>query len=203
MPTGRRRRAFQVPRVIAVTGVADHHGWAVIVTAAADGSVLDRRRGDLVDPDLPPAPIEHDAQILRMDAAVALVREVEHSILLHVRALWDAVGSDHDIRAVAIRGIPEVPTSLEDQIRSYHARTRADSAMYLKVLAGEATSRGWEVHFYDHRRVVDEAIGTLGLAADHLAAPRRDLGPPWTADHRRAYAAALLVHRDMGERREV
>ena len=183
-----------------VAGVADHHGWAVVVIVAADGNVLDRRRAALVDPALPPAPIEHDAQDLRMEDAVTLVREVEHSIAGHVRALWDAVGAEHDIGAVAIREIPQVPAALEEQISSYHARTRADSALYLKLLAGDATGRGWEVQFYDHHRVIDEAIGTLGLASEYLGAPRRDLGPPWTADHRRAYAAALLAHHDMGGR---
>lgn len=134
-----------------------------------------------------------------MDDGLALVREVEHSISEYVRVLWDALAADHHVGAVAIREMPRVPAALEAQISSYHARTRADSAMYLRLLADGATRRGWEVHFYDHRQVIDEATGTLGLAPEYLGAPRRDLGPPWTADHRRAYAAALLAHHDMGD----
>jgi hypothetical protein len=179
-----------------VAAVADHHGWAVVVTVAPDGTVVDRRRAELIDVALPSNPVEHEAQVLPLEDAVALVREVERSVTLHVRALWDALGTNHDIAAAAIREIPQVPSEIAAQIRSYHAQTRADSAMYRRVLADHATQRGWAVHFYDHRRVVDEATTTLGLASEHLATPRVHLGPPWTIDHRRAYAAALLAQHD-------
>jgi hypothetical protein len=69
--------------------------------------------------------------------------------------------------------------------------------MYLRLLAAGAAERGWPVHNYDQREVMDEATATLTLAPDHLAAPRRALGPPWTVDHRRAYAAALLAQLDV------
>ena len=182
-----------------VAAVADHYGWAAIVTVDPDGVVVDRRRTELIDAALPSSPFEHDTQDLRIDAAVALVREVELSVGAHVRELWDTLSAVHGITSVAIREIPTLPPSIEERIGSYHARTRADSAMYRQILADDATARGWAVHFYDHRRVTDEATGTLGLSSDHLTAPRRDLGPPWTVDHQRAYAAALLVHHDIRE----
>ena len=180
-----------------VAAIADHHGWAVIVTVAADGTVLDRQRAELVDPALPPSPFEHDAQTLLPDEAVALVREVEHSVASHVRALWNALSAEHGVTAVALREIPRLPATVEEQIRSYHARTRADSAMYRRFLAEDAESRGWAVDFYDHHRVIDEAAGTLGMGPDDLSSPRRDIGPPWTVDHRRAYAAARLMLHDL------
>ena len=34
----------------ATVGVSDHAGWAALMTVGADGSVLDRRRVELVDP---------------------------------------------------------------------------------------------------------------------------------------------------------
>ncbi len=40
-------------------GIAHHFGWAVAVTASADHAVVDRRRIELIEPDLPPAPIHH------------------------------------------------------------------------------------------------------------------------------------------------
>jgi hypothetical protein len=179
-----------------VAAVADHHGWAVVVTVAPGGTVVDRRRAELIDTALPSSPVEHEAQSLALEQAIALVREVERSVALHVRALWDALTTDHGIAAVAIREIPEMPSEIADRIRSYHAQTRADSAMYRRLLADRATQRGWAVHFYDHRHVIDEATATLGIAPQHLAAPRAHLGPPWTIDHRRAYAAALLAQHD-------
>ena len=33
----------------AIIGVSDHAGWAVLVTVAGDGTLLDRRRLDLLD----------------------------------------------------------------------------------------------------------------------------------------------------------
>jgi len=35
----------------AIIGVSDHGGWAVLVTVASDGTLLDRRRVELVDED--------------------------------------------------------------------------------------------------------------------------------------------------------
>ncbi len=41
------------PKDDAIIGVSDHGGWAVLVTVADDGKLLDRRRVVLVDDDLP------------------------------------------------------------------------------------------------------------------------------------------------------
>ena len=182
---------------MAVAGVADHRGWAVVVTVAPDGTIADRRRARLVDEALSSSPYEHEAQGLRLEDAIGLIREVEASVAAHVRTLWDALAAEHAVAAVALRDGPRVPGAIEEQIRSYHAQVRADSAMYLRLLAADAARRSWPIHTYDQRGVIDEATGTLGLAADHLAALRRDLGPPWTVDHRRAYAAALLARHDL------
>ncbi len=40
-------------------GISDHLGWAVAVTATDDHRVVDRRRIELIEPDLPAAPIHH------------------------------------------------------------------------------------------------------------------------------------------------
>jgi hypothetical protein len=182
---------------VVVAGVADHRGWAVIVTVGRGGQIVDRRRARLVDSALPSSPFEHEAQALRLEDGIALVREVERSVDDHVRALWDALAAEHGVAAVAIRESPRVPTAIEEQIGSYHAQVRADSAMYLRLLVADAARRGWPVDRYDQRQVIDEATGTLDLAPEHLAAPRRELGPPWTIDHRRAFAAALLAQQDL------
>jgi hypothetical protein len=50
-------------------GVVDHFGWAVVVTASADGTVVDRRRIELIEPGLPEAPIHHRGwQVHQYDA---------------------------------------------------------------------------------------------------------------------------------------
>ena len=176
-----------------VAGIADHYGWAAVVTVGPGGVVVDRRRAQLVDPALPASPIHHEAQALPIDQAIALVHEVARSIAGHVAALWDELAAEHPVTAVALKQLPVLPEELADQIRSYHAQTRADPARYRRLLAEGASGRGWAVEWYDHRRVVDEATAALGLGPGHVEAPRARLGAPWTADHRRAYAAALLA----------
>jgi hypothetical protein len=47
-----------------IIGVSDHGGWAVLVTAAGDGTLLDRRRVELVDEDLPKIPHHSEGQVL-------------------------------------------------------------------------------------------------------------------------------------------
>ena len=46
----------------AIIGVSDHGGWAVLVTVAGDGTLLDRRRVELVDEDLPKIPHHSEGQ---------------------------------------------------------------------------------------------------------------------------------------------
>jgi hypothetical protein len=59
-----------------IIGVSDHGGWAVLVTVTRDGTLLDRRRVELVDEDPPRIPHHSEGQALPLDAAVALVERV-------------------------------------------------------------------------------------------------------------------------------
>ena len=63
----------------ACVGVADHCGWAVLVTVAGGGALLDRRRAELVDPALPKLPHHHECQALPVPEAVKLVERVSRS----------------------------------------------------------------------------------------------------------------------------
>ena len=66
----------QVSQATAIVGAADHCGWAVLVTIARDGTLIDRRRVELVAPDLPQLPHHHDCQGLPLPEAVQLVERV-------------------------------------------------------------------------------------------------------------------------------
>jgi hypothetical protein len=67
-----------------IIGISDHGGWAVLVTVARDGTLLDRRRVELVDETLPTLlPHHHGGQLLPMDGAVALVERVRVSAERH------------------------------------------------------------------------------------------------------------------------
>jgi hypothetical protein len=74
-----------------IIGVSDHGGWAVLVTVAGDGTLLDRRRVELVDEDLPKIPHHSEGQALPLDEAVALVERVRVSAERHAKLGLDAV----------------------------------------------------------------------------------------------------------------
>ena len=56
-----------------IIGISDHGGWAVLVTVASDGTMLDRRRVELVDEGMPKIPHHSEGQGLPIHEAVALV----------------------------------------------------------------------------------------------------------------------------------
>jgi hypothetical protein len=56
-----------------IIGVSDHGGWAVLVTVARDGTLLDRRRVELVGEGLPKLSHHSEGQGLPLDEAMELV----------------------------------------------------------------------------------------------------------------------------------
>lgn len=72
----------------AIVGISDHGGWAVLVTVAADGTLLDRQRVELVDAGLPKIPHHSEAQALPVELAVALVERVRASAERHAKRVW-------------------------------------------------------------------------------------------------------------------
>lgn len=90
-----------------IIGVSDHGGWAVLVTVTCDGTLLDRRRVELVDDDLPALPHHHEAQGLPADEAMALVERVRLSAQQHATSALDAVAiSVQSVLGVALRTCP-------------------------------------------------------------------------------------------------
>lgn len=186
-------------------GIAHHLGWAVAVTATADHLVVDRRRIELIGPGLPAAPVHHEGgphelhrtgPPLADDALDALVAEVRAAATQVTAASLDELSASlaDPITSISLRGWPaDFPTDIAVQRRAPH-ESRADSVMYLQILADAAHDRGWAVHHYDARSVEAAASQLLGdRAADVLHGPRATLGPPWNKDHRTALAATVVV----------
>jgi hypothetical protein len=177
-------------------GIADHLGWAVAVSADARHEVVDRRRIELVEPGVPPAPIEHEVQGLEPAAAAALVVRVRASVERAATAALDELAGvlPTSVVSISLRAWPpDFPDDIEVQRRP-PLNARADAVMYRQVLAEVAHARGWDVHLYDARAVVDQAARLLGAQADEiLRRPRATLGPPWAKDHRVALAATIVA----------
>ena len=177
-------------------GVSDHGGWAVLVTVARDGTLLDRRRVELVDDSLPALPHHHQAQGLPPDEGVALVERVRASAERHAALALEAVATAvRPVLGVALRNCQQLPPTIADRIKDYRARNVADWVMYRKALAAAAEARGWPVHWYDAKNVVDAASATLRIE-DFEACfldMRKAVGPPWNQDHKLAMAAAIVA----------
>jgi hypothetical protein len=185
----------------ASVGVADHGGWAILVTLAPDGGLLDRRRVELLEAGLPNFPHHHEgswavgrylnlpeARPISLPEAVALVARVRESAMkcAHERLAALAANLPVAVGRIALRVCPAIPATTEERIADVRAQTVADSVMYRQALAGAAEARGWEVYWYERERVLADAVEVLREMG-------RAIGPPWNADYKLAAAAALAV----------
>jgi hypothetical protein len=179
-----------------IIGVSDHGGWAVLVTVARDGTLLDRRRVELVGEGLPKIPHHSEGQGLPIDQAVELVERVRASADRHAVLALDAVTmAVPRIVGIALRKCPELPPTIAERISDYRAQNVADWVMYRKALASAAEARGWPVHWYNAKSVLgaaSQALRVENLDAYFLQL-RRAVGPPWNNDHKLAMAAAVVT----------
>ena len=179
-----------------IIGVSDHGGWAVMVTVARDGTLLDRRRVELVEEGLPKIPHHSECQRLPLDEGVALVERVRVSAERHAVLALDAVTrAVPRILGVALRKCPELPPTIAERIQDYFAQNNADWVMYRKALALAAETRGWPVHWFDAKKAFDAASQALGVEDldSHFLKVRKAVGPPWNQDHKLAMAAAIVA----------
>ena len=176
-------------------GIADHFGWAVAVTASADHKVVDRRRIELVERGITPAPIHYDSSRIDAAATAALVAEVRASAFRATSAALDEIAQtlSTPVVSMSLRTWPlDFPDDIVVQRRAPY-ESRADAIMYRQVLAELAHARGWKVHLYVAKDVIGQAAGLLGERADGvLQGPRATIGPPWRKDHRMALAATIV-----------
>ena len=182
-----------------VIGVSDHGGWAVLVTVARDGALLDRRRVELVGEGLPKLPHHSEGQKLPLNEAVELVERVCVSAERHAALALEAVSmAAPRILGVALRKCQQLPPTIAERIKDYRAQNVADWVMYRKALAAAAEARGWPIHWYDSKSVLSaarEALRVESLDAYFLQV-RKAIGPPWDKDHKLAMAAAVVAQCD-------
>jgi hypothetical protein len=177
-------------------GIADHFGWAIAVTASPGHEVVDRRRIELVEPGITPAPIHYESHRLDVEATALLVAKVQASIARAASRALDGMASalPEPVVSISLRAWPpDFPDDIA-VLRRAPYEARADAIMYRQALSELAHARGWEVHLYDAKAVEGQAARRLAERADAvLRGPRETLGPPWTKDHRIALAAAIVA----------
>jgi hypothetical protein len=181
---------------VARVGIADHFGWAIVVSASDTHEVVDRRRIELVEPGVTQAPIHYESKHLDAAATIELVAEVRESVIRATSAALDELATSlpDPVVSFSLRALPpDFPTDIE-VLRRAPYEARADAVMYRHVLAELAHARTWDVHFYDAKAVLGQAAAVLGeQTAEVLDGPRATLGPPWTKDHRVALAATVVI----------
>jgi hypothetical protein len=193
----------------ASVGVAEQGNSAVLVTIAAGGALLDRRRMDLTR-GLPTHPYHHEgswavgrylnsswARPISLPDAVALVERVREAAARGARASLEMLAAEVRIPivSIAVRACPKLPATTEETIIDSRSANLADSVLYREALAAAARGRGWRVHWYDPRLVFGNASAALGgkdidALLDDMG---RSIGPPWQSKHKLAAAAALAA----------
>jgi hypothetical protein len=189
-----------------VVSVAEHTGWAHVVCVAARddvAAVVERRRVTLIDPGLPTQPYEHDTGAMRVDEADALIARVRKSIAgrssLALQRLVAELAPGHTVVALAIREppFPDLPGSVAAVRRSYRLTNSADGMMYHLAICRAARLLELDVQLCRRGQEVSRAAAGLGVAPEEIeefvTRSGRPAGPPWTAEHQRAFAAGIAV----------
>jgi hypothetical protein len=189
-----------------VISVADHAGWAHILGVAAPDSVpavVERRRVTIIEPGLPTLPYHHETLRMPETEANALIARVRQSVAEWTsRALRQVItdlAPTHAVFALAIREppFPRLPESVLTVRQSYRLQCAADGMMYQLALCRAARDLGLEVHQCRRGEETTRAAAGLDVHRDDVETfvgrTGRPAGPPWTEEHRRAFAAGIAV----------
>jgi hypothetical protein len=187
-----------------VVGVADHGGWAILVSVAPkDGQpvVIDRRRAATIDDGVPSQPYHHDTLTMSDADAEALLRKVKRSVAERTARAFDQLATDlgtqYRVDAMTIRVPPleRLPATAKEAHASYHVQCRADGMLYHAALCEAADARGWTVVMVPRGHEISRAAEALACgerrAEQFVVGLKAVLGPPWSAEHRNACAAAI------------
>jgi hypothetical protein len=187
-------------------GIEDHYAWANLVsvtTAGPNEILLDRRRIELLDPQLAASPYHHETLRMSLSAAEKLVQEVRASAKQRaISSLSSLIGelAPAKCRGIAIR-IPPL-SNLPATVAEVHANSwitnRADGMIYHQALTQAATQLNLRVFYFEKDNVLELAAQARGKTArdleSQLKALGKTLGPPWRKGQIVACAGAIFAH---------
>jgi hypothetical protein len=189
-----------------VVSVAEHAGWAHLVCVAAAGPVpivIARRRVTLIDPNVPTMPYEHESVGMKEAEADALIARVRRSIAacttLALQRVVTELSPTYAAVAVAIRkpSLPGLPATVRAVRQSYRLQCAADGMLYQLAICDAAKQLGLDVEVCRRGDEAAWAAQILGVPTGDVEAfvtgRGRPAGPPWTEEHRRAYAAGIAA----------
>jgi len=197
-----------------VISAAEHAGWTHLLCVAAPDNVpavVERRRVTTIDAGLPTMPYHHESIGMPVDEANALIARVRRSITAwSTRALRDLVtdlAPAYGVVAFTIREspFPELPGTVAAVRQSYPLQCAADGMLYQSALCRAARGLGLKVHLCPRGEEFARAAAALAAHPDavesFVSRTGRPSGPPWTQEHRRAYAAGIAALAAQTDRR--
>lgn len=189
-----------------VVSAVEHAGWAHLIGVAVSGSVpavIERRRVAIIDPGLPTMPYHHETLAMSVDEANALIARVQQSVAACASAAMQRIVTDlaptYAVVALAIREptFAELPKSVVPVRASYRLQCAADGMLYQLALCGAAWNLNLDVHQFRRGDETLRAAGKLdvtpGEIDEFITRTGRPPGPPWTQEHRRAFAAGIAA----------
>jgi hypothetical protein len=148
-------------------------------------------------------PYHHESLRLPVDEADALIARVQRSIAdCTAQALQKLVidlSPSYAVVALALRALQfaELPETVAAVRQSYTLQCAADGMMYQLALCGAARDLGLEVDLCRRGQETARAASRLAIHPDAVESficdEGRPAGPPWTEEHRRAFAAGIAA----------
>jgi hypothetical protein len=165
-------------------------------------AVVERRRVTLIDRGLPTQPYEHDTVAMREDEANDLIARVHNSVSACTAAALERLVGDlpaFTFVALAIRKppFPSMPKSVAEVRASHRLLCSADGMIYQQAMCRAARRLKLIVQLCRRGDENARAAEQLGVTPDEVEAfvsqSGRPAGPPWTEEHRRAFAAGIAA----------
>lgn len=189
----------------AAVGLRAHSGWAVLVIVGGSRqapSLVDRRRIDVAE-HTPSQPYHEAASVTDLAAAEQMIERARAQATARARAaIGQAVAAarqaGYEARRAAVLvkvGRPLPP--LDAILRSHPLLHTAEGELFREVLINGCEACNLEVVHWPERDAFEKSSRSLGMTVaslnKQLAALGRSCGPPWTADHKIACAAAMSL----------
>jgi hypothetical protein len=155
----------------------------------------------LIENGVPNQPYHHETLALSDPEAEQLLRKVKRSIATCTAVALDRLSADlwprYRVSSMTIRRPPlaHLPATVGEVHSSYYALCRADGMLYHSAICEAARQRDWTLVF--HRRGEELAKAAEAVQASTREVERfihdlrQTMKPPWTAEHRNAFAAAI------------
>ncbi len=205
--TPKKRAVKTSGRTQAALGFRAHSGWAALVVIAGpphEPTVMDRRRIEIADPEIPGSKQPyHAAEGLPLAKAKAYLGRCTHETKLLARRAVSAVVADlrekgHDVVGCGILAASGRPlTTLAATLASHALIHTAEGELFRNALIEAGEHCNLAITKVSERELYARGVADLGIPVEELrsrvAELGRPLGPPWTQDEKHAALIGWMV----------